>query len=394
MSTPAKTSIQPLMNAEVQTQITHSVSSIGREPRNEGERIYVASQWRLMWLKFKAHKIGVLSLYVLVLIALSALFAPFLTPTDPWKTSSFVYAPPMAIHIFREGHLEWPFVYGVKQVVDPKLFSRTYSENEAVVNSLRYFVHGDPYKLLGIFDTDIHLFGGADHQPIYLLGTDSLGRDFLSRAITASQISLSIGVVGVLITFFMACVIGGIAGYYGGLIDNLLQRFMEFVTSIPTLPMIMALSAAIPLNWPQLQSYFMITVILALRSWTGLSRVVRSKLIQLREEEYILAAKVAGTRDARIIASHLLPGFTSVLIVHLTLAIPAMILWETALSFVGLGLRPPTVSWGVLLQDAQNIGSIASRPWLMFPALHLIVTVVAFNFVGDALRDAADPYSD
>jgi peptide/nickel transport system permease protein len=279
-------------------------------------------------------------------------------------------------------------------VIDPVALSRTYSEDREVIQPIRLFHRGDSYRLLWLIDTDLHLFGVEGGGPLFLLGTDSLGRDFLSRAVTASQISLSIGVVGVIITFVMACAIGGTAGYYGGVTDNLLQRFMEFVTSIPTLPMIMALSAAIPLTWPQLQTYFVITIILALRSWTGLSRVVRSKLIQLREEEYILAAKVAGTRDARIIFSHLLPGFTSVLIVHLTLAIPAMILWETALSFVGLGLRPPTVSWGVLLQDAQNIGSVATRPWLMFPALHLIVTVVAFNFVGDALRDAADPYSD
>ncbi|MEO8245298.1 MAG: ABC transporter permease [bacterium] len=371
-----------------------TLSATDTAPRNEGEKVFVATQWQLMWWKFRAHKVGFASLIILCVIILSALFAPFLTPADPWKTSSFVYAPPMPVRIFDNGQLQRPFVYGLKQVVDPVALSRTYTEDPSVILPIRFFVEGAPYKLLFLFDSNIRLFGVDDGKPIFLLGTDSLGRDFLSRAVTASQISLSIGLVGVFITFIMACGIGGVAGYYGGLIDNLLQRFMEFVTSIPTLPMIMALSAAIPLDWPQLQTYFVITVILALRSWTGLSRVVRSKLIQLREEEYILAAKVAGTRDWKIIVTHLLPGFTSVLIVQLTMAIPAMILWETALSFVGLGLRPPTVSWGVLLQDAQNIGSIASRPWLLFPALHLIVTVVAFNFVGDALRDAADPYND
>lgn len=362
--------------------------------RNEGEKVFVATQWQLMWWKFRAHKVGFASLIILIVIILSALFAPFLTPADPWKTSPYVYAPPMQVHLAHDGDWQRPFVYGLKQVIDPVELSRTYAEDRDDIRPIRFFVRGDSYRLLWLFETEIRLFGVDDGGPFFLLGTDSLGRDFLSRAVTASQISLSIGVVGVLITFFMACAIGGTAGYYGGITDNLLQRFMEFVTSVPTLPMIMALSAAIPLTWPQLQTYFVITIILALRSWTGLSRVVRSKLIQLREEEYILAAKVAGTPDWRIIMFHLLPGFTSVLIVHLTLAIPAMILWETALSFVGLGLRPPTVSWGVLLQDAQNIGSVASRPWLMFPALHLIVTVVAFNFVGDALRDAADPYSD
>jgi peptide/nickel transport system permease protein len=362
--------------------------------RNEGEKVFVATQWQLMWWKFRAHRVGFISLIILGIITFAALFAPFLTPADPWRTSGLVYAPPMAIHVFHDGQLQAPFVYGIKQVVDPILFSRTYAEDTDVINTIQFFVRGDPYNLLFLFPTDIHLFGLEGDAPIHLLGTDSLGRDFLSRAIAASQISLSIGIVGVIITFAMACAIGGVAGYYGGVVDNLLQRFMEFVTSIPTLPMIMALGAAIPLTWPQLQTYFVITVILALRSWTGLSRVVRSKLIQLREEDYILAAKVAGTRDSRIIFSHLLPGFTSVLIVHLTLAIPGMILWETALSFVGLGLRPPTISWGVLLQDAQNVGSIAARPWLLFPALHLIVAVVAFNFVGDALRDAADPYND
>jgi peptide/nickel transport system permease protein len=344
-----------------------------------------------MWWKFRRHRVGYISLIFLIAIHVVALFAPFFTPSDPWKTSPYVYAPPMQVHFFHDGQLQRPFVYGLKQVVDPVLLTRTYSEDVETINPIRFFVRGDEYKLFGLIRTDLRLFGTDGSAPLFILGTDSLGRDFLSRAVTASQISLSIGVCGVLITFLMACAIGGTAGYYGGLVDNLLQRFMEFVTSIPTLPMIMALSAAIPLTWPNLRAYFVITIILALRSWTGLSRVVRSKLIQLREEEFILAAKVAGTRDSRIILSHLLPGFTSVLIVQLTLSIPMMILWETALSFVGLGLRPPTVSWGVLLQDAQNVGSIATRPWLLFPALHLILTVVAFNFVGDAVRDAADP---
>lgn len=384
----------PPLPKPVLVPLSEDAAAILPVVHNEGEKVFVATQWQLMWWKFRAHKIGFVSLIVLAVIILSALFAPFLTPSDPWKTSRFVYARPMQVHMFHDGAVYRPFVYGLQQVVDPVALSRTYAEDTTVMRPVRFLVRGDSYNLFWLFKTDLHLFGVDDGGPIFLLGTDSLGRDFLSRAVTASQISLSIGVVGVIITFVMACAIGGTAGYYGGITDNLLQRFMEFVTSIPTLPMIMALSAAIPLNWPQLQTYFVITVILALRSWTGLSRVVRSKLIQLREEEYILAAKVAGTRDARIILSHLLPGFTSVLIVHLTLAIPAMILWETALSFVGLGLRPPTVSWGVLLQDAQNIGSVASRPWLLFPALHLIATVVAFNFVGDALRDAADPYSD
>lgn len=357
------------------------------------ERFYAASQWRLMGAKFKDHKLGVLALWLLAALYLVAAFAGFVAPYDPWKTSSYVFAPPTSIHLFHEGEFRGPFIYGLKQVVDPETYERKFTEDRTAIIPVQFFVRGSSYRLLGLIPTDIHLFGVPEGQ-IFLLGSDSLGRDFFSRCIWASQISLTVGLVGVIITFILACFIGGISGYYGGLVDNVIQRFTEFVTSIPTLPMIMALSAAIPLDWPQVQTYFVITLILAIRSWTGLSRIVRSKLIQLREEDYVLAAKVAGTSDAGIIRTHLLPGFASVLIVHLTLAVPGVILGETALSFLGLGLRPPTVSWGVLLQEAQNVGSVSVRPWVMFPALLVIVTVLAFNFVGDALRDAADPYSD
>ena len=365
------------------------------KPRlTEAEKLYTASQWQLMSRKFFDHKLAMIGLSVLAMLYLIVLLGPFLAPYDPWLNSKYVYAPPMAVHFVHEGQFIGPFVYGIAQEVDTATFTRTFSEDTSQIHPVRFFVRGADYKILGLIDADIHLFGveNVADAKIFLLGADSLGRDFLSRCIFASQISLTIGLLGVIITFVMACIIGGISGFYGGVVDNILQRFMEFVTSVPTLPMWMALSAAIPVNWDPVKVYFIITVILALRSWTGLSRVVRSKLLQLREEDYVLAAKVAGTTDWKIIQNHLLPGFASVLIVHLTLAIPGMILGETALSFLGLGLRPPTVSWGVLLQDAQNVGSVAVHTWLMIPALLVIATVLAFNFVGDGLRDAADPY--
>ncbi len=371
-------------------------SATKRHKLTEAEKLYAASQWQLMWRKFKDHKLAMIALFTLGVLYTIAFLAPFLAPYDPWDNSRNVYAPPMTLHFINDGKFSGPFVYGTKVQVDPSTFSRTFTEDQSQIYPIRFFVHGSKYKWMGLIDSDLHLFGidGVKDAKVFFLGADSLGRDFLTRCIWASQISLTIGLVGVFITFVMGCIIGGISGYYGGLIDNILQRFMEFVTSVPTLPMWMALSAAIPVTWPPVQVYFVITVILALRSWTGLSRVVRSKLLQLREEDYVLAAKVAGTTDWKIIQNHLLPSFASVLIVHLTIAIPGMILGETALSFLGLGLRPPTVSWGVLLQDAQNVGSVAIYTWLMVPAILVIVTVLAFNFVGDGLRDAADPYHD
>ena len=305
-----------------------------------------------------------------------------------------MYAPLTRVHLFHEGKLVRPYIYGVKVKIDPATYDREIQVDHSRIFPIRFFVTGADYRWLGLMPSRTHLFGVDPGGQINLLGTDLLGRDCFSRAIRGSQVSLTVGLFGVCITFFLGCVMGGISGYYGGWIDHLLQRFMELVTCIPTIPMWMALSAAIPSEWSNLRVYFAITVILALRSWTGLSRQIRSKLLQLREEEFVVAAKVAGTSDWKIIWTHLLPGFLSYLIVSLTLEIPRMILGETTLSFLGLGLRPPTVSWGVLLQDAQNLAAVAAYHWLMFPAVMVLLCVLSFNSLGDGLRDAADPYKD
>ena len=355
---------------------------------------YYASQWKLMWIKFKDHKLAMAGFGFLVFLYVIAIFAPFLSPYDPWQDSAFMYAPLTRVHLFHEGKLVRPYIYGVKVKIDPATYDREIQVDHSRIFPIRFFVTGADYRWLGLMPSRTHLFGVDPGGQINLLGTDLLGRDCFSRAIRGSQVSLTVGLFGVGITFFLGCVIGGISGYYGGWIDHLLQRFMELVTCIPTIPMWMALSAAIPSEWSNLRVYIAITVILALRSWTGLSRQIRSKLLQLREEEFVVAAKVAGTSDWKIIWTHLLPGFLSYLIVSLTLEIPRMILGETTLSFLGLGLRPPTVSWGVLLQDAQNLAAVAAYPWLMFPAVMVLLCVLSFNSLGDGLRDAADPYKD
>jgi peptide/nickel transport system permease protein len=355
---------------------------------------YSASQWQLMWAKFKDHKLAVISLWVLGGFYLIALLGPFLAPYDSWQPSPFAFAPPIRIHVFHQGHLTRPVVYGMKMISNPQTFERIIVPDPATVLPVRFFVRGSEYRWLWLVRSRLHLFGVDAGGQINLLGTDILGRDCFSRDIVSTQISVTVGLVGVFITFILGCLIGGASGYYGGVVDNAVQRFMEFVTCLPTIPMWMALGAVIPPQWSNLKVYFAITVILALRSWTGLSRQVRSKLLQSRQEDYVIAARVAGASDWRIILTHLLPGFASYLIVSLTLEIPRMILGETTLSFFGLGLRPPTVSWGVLLQDAQNLAAISIYPWLMFPAIMVVACVLAFNFLGDGLRDAADPFTE
>ncbi|WP_083815758.1 ABC transporter permease [Pseudothermotoga thermarum] len=345
-----------------------------------------------MWWRFKKNKLAVTGLIILFVLYVLGIFCEFFAPYDPNKTfARYVYAPPQKVHIFRDGKLVRPFVYAYKIERDPVTLRRIYTEDKTKPLSIKFFVKGDPYKFLGIWKVDVHFFG-VEEGTIFLFGTDRMGRDMFSRILHGARISTTIGLVGVAISMILGIIVGGISGYYGGMVDNVIQRIIEIIISIPTIPLWMALAAALPRHWSQVRVYFAITVILSLVGWTGLARVVRSKFLALKEEDYVVAARIAGASEFRIIFKHMLPALTSHLIASVTLAIPGMILGETGLSFLGLGLRPPAISWGVLLQEAQNIRTLALYPWLLIPALFVIVTVLCFNFVGDGLRDAADPY--
>ncbi len=355
------------------------------------ESLYAASQWRLMWRKFIRHRAAMAGGTVILLFYLSALFADFIAPyTLSTRFREYIYMPPQRVHFINDGRFQ-PFVYGVKLTIDANL-RKVYEPDPSQKIPIRFFAPGEPYKLLGLFETDIHLFQ-APGGVISLLGTDRQGRDMFSRIVIGSQISLTIGLVGVFLSLFFGSVLGVVSGYYGGKIDDLLQRLIELVRSFPSIPLWMALSAALPPNWPPLRVYFAITIILSLIGWTWLARQLRGKVLALRSEEFVLAAKLAGASDARIIFKHLIPATLGHIIVVSTLAMPAMILAETALSFLGLGLRPPMTSWGVLLQEAQNIQSIALYPWVFTPAAFIAICILAFNFLGDGLRDASDPYT-
>ena len=357
------------------------------------EEYFLASQWQLMWRKLRRHRLALVGATVLALLYLVAIFAEFFAPHDLFQRhNDFINAPPHRVRVLDEGRVRLPFVYPLVQTRNEVTLRREYTADTTRRLTLALFVRGDPYKLWGIFRTDVHFFGTRGGEA-FLLGTDRLGRDMLSRVIHGARISLSIGLLGVFISFVLGCILGGISGYYGGTPDLIVQRAIEFILSIPTIPLWMALSAALPANWPALRVYFAITVILALQGWAGLARVVRGKLLELRGEDFVMAARIAGQGAGDIILRHLLPSFMSYLIVNITLAIPGMILGETALSFLGLGLRPPVVSWGVLLKDAQNFRTVSIHPWLLIPGIFVVVTVLMFNFLGDGLRDAADPYT-
>ena len=360
--------------------------------RANEESYYLASQWQLMWRKFRRHHLALVGGVILGLLYLAALGADFIAPYDPNELYDHIHHPPSRIRFLHEGRLVGPFVYGVTETFDREAYQSVYTEDRSVRYRVRLFVRDAPYRFAGLLPSRLHLLGAEDPGKVFLFGTDTLGRDLFSRTIHASRISLSIGLVGVALSFVIGTALGGLSGYYGGRVDTFVQRCIEFLISLPTIPLWMALAAALPQEWSVLQIYFGIVIILSLVSWGGLARVVRGKLLELREHDFVMAAQIGGLRELTIIRRHLLPSFASYLIVHLTLAIPRMILAETALSFLGLGLRSPALSWGVLLQRAQNFRSVAIYPWLLIPAAFVIITVMAFNFVGDGLRDAADPY--
>lgn len=365
----------------------------------EQDQITVATPRQLMWWKFRKHRLAIISSVVLVFLYIFALFADFISPKDPNAyDAAYKFVPPMRITFLDEnGDFTWrPGVHGLISNRDPETLRITYDVDKTTWYPIRFFVKGTPHELLGLIETDIHLFGlgeEANGLPIALLGTDRLGRDMLSRVLYGARISLSIGLVSVFLSLTLGIVFGGVSGYYGGWVDNIIQRTIEFIRSLPTIPFWMALSAALPPDWPQTRRYFGITIILSVISWTSLGRQVRGRFLALRNEDFVLSARLTGASDMRIIIRHMVPSFMSHIIASLTLSIPGIILAETALSFLGLGLRQPVISWGVLLQEAQNVRTVSLAPWLLLPGLAVVITVLAFNFLGDGLRDAADPFT-
>jgi peptide/nickel transport system permease protein len=359
----------------------------------EQERFYRASQWQIMWWKFKRHRIAVIAAAILLLFYASTLMSEFLAPYNlHTRDSRHIYAPPQKLHFIHAGSFIGPFIYGYGMKLDMETLNREYTPDPKLVYPVRFFCRGDEYHFWGLIEGSFHLVCPAEGGTLFLLGTDRLGRDLLSRIIYGTRISLTIGLLGIVVSFLIGMILGGISGYYGGWIDNLIQRFIEMVRAFPELPLWMALSAALPVTWSPLLVYFGITIILGLLDWPGLARAVRSKLLALREEDFATAAVLMGASPQRVIARHLLPSFTSHLIASATLSVPGMILGETALSFLGLGLRPPVTSWGVLLNEAQNINAVALYPWIMLSVAPVFIVVLAFNFMGDGMRDAADPY--
>lgn len=374
------------------------------KPQDDTPRIVVASQWRLMWWKFRKHRLAMVSLVIIIVLYVVAIFAGFFAPfaTDTYD-KVYTSSPPQPIYWMDNGTLA-PYTYAYTLKTDPKTYKRVHTIDEENKIPLGFFVRGDSYKigLHGIplpiissiyVTSDLHLFGPINQgDPFYIFGADDVGRDMLSRLIYGAQVSLSVGLAGVFLSLLVGIFLGGLSGLVGGWVDNIIQRMIEVLRSIPDIPLWMALATAVPPRWDPVYVYFGITIILSLLGWTGMARVVRGKFLSLREEDFIIAAQLDGVPRTRIIMKHMLPSFMSHIIASATLAIPGMILGETALSFLGLGLRAPVVSWGVMLQDAMDITSIATMPWLLLPGFAVVITVLSFNFLGDGLRDAADPY--
>ncbi|MDM9623227.1 peptide ABC transporter permease [Rhizobium sp. AC44/96] len=379
------------------TDITHLPPDTGPSINLSGRDMAVAGQWQLFWLKFKKHKIALASLVVIVFMYLVAAFADFVAPFDPNATNArFTYAPPQSIALLVDGAFR-PHVSQLKMTLNTESMRREFAPDPTKPVDVGFFVTApQPYHLLGFVPMQTKLFGLKNPMPgdsMYIFGADRLGRDIFSRVVHGAKISLSIGLVGVFMSLVLGVTIGGISGFFGGWIDLAIQRMIELLRSIPTIPLWMGLAAAIPVGWPPLRTYFVITLIVSLIGWTSLAREVRGKFLSLRNEDFVIAARLDGMSEIGIIFHHLVPSFMSHIIATLTLAIPSMILAETALSFLGIGLQPPIISWGVLLQEAQNIRAVAQAPWLLFtPAAAIVISVLSLNFLGDGLRDAADPY--
>ena len=362
------------------------------------EFFYRAGQWQLVWWKFRRHRLAQIAMAVLGIFYFIAIFAEVIAPYDPQhRFKDFTGMAPSQVHIIdAQGNLQLPFVYDLKRTRDAVTLLPIYTENTSVRYPIYFFTQGDEYKMWGLIPGNIHLWGirleAGKTLPVFLLGSDNIGHDVFSRVFFGGRISLTVGLIGIFLAFILGLALGGIAGFFGGLADEIIMRTIDVLISLPTIPLWMSLAAALPQNWPQLQTYFYVTIILSILGWTTLARTVRGKMLSLREEDYIMAARLDGESDASIISRYMLPGFASYIIVSLTLSIPGMILGETALSFLGIGLRPPTISWGVMLQDAQNLQVVAQLPWLLWPCAFVILAVLMFNFLGDGLRDAADPY--
>jgi peptide/nickel transport system permease protein len=359
-------------------------------------RVAVATQRQLIWWRFKKHRLAVISGVIVLAFYIVAAFADFVSYAEPFDTqASRSYIPPQPIHWFdANGHFH-PQVYALKGKRDPRTFKLSYAPDASEPRDLALFVPGYPYHLFGLIPTDIHLLGvtkGNATDALFLFGTDQLGRDVFSRLVLATRTSLTIGLVGVTLSLLLGVLLGGISGLFGGWVDVVVQRIIEILRSIPTIPLWMGLAAAVPASWSPQQVYFAITIIISLIGWTELARVVRGRFLALREEDFIVAAELAGASRMRIIFKHMVPSFLSHIIAAISLALPAMIISETTLSFLGLGLRPPAISWGVMLQDAQNLETLGLAPWLLIAAIPVIIVILAFNFLGDGLRDAADPY--
>jgi len=365
---------------------------------NAGQ-LQAAGQWAMVWNKFRKHRLAVVALFVVGFIYFVALFAEFLAPYDPGKFDPrYTFAPPQGIGLFIDdgagGSRFQPHVTGFDIVLNPTSFKREFTADPSQIIPIGFFVAGQSYKMWGLFETNLHFIGPLDpSQPFFLVGADRLGRDLLSRTIHGTRISMSIGLVGVGLSLLIGMILGGISGYRGGMVDRVIQRVIEFIRSVPTIPLWLGLAAAMPKDWPPLQVYFSILVILSLIGWTEIARVVRGRFLSLRTDDFVIAARLDGVSEFRLIMRHMMPSLYSHIIAAITLAIPNMILAETSLSFLGLGLQPPIVSWGVLLQDTQNLRAITQAPWLFVPGICVVVAVLSLNFLGDGVRDAADPYA-